>query len=696
MYKSTALLVLILLKLNFLFAQHTQVQKGAVSLSFSLIEGKPYYSVSLGARPIIKQSALGFILDNKIELASGFSLVSIDSSTSSTTWQPVLGEVKEITDDHKELAVHLKQNSSSIEMVLRFRVFADGIGFRYEFPNQPNLKYFIVKEECTQFALAGNHKAFWIPGDFDTNEYMYTTTSISEINNRAAVKEHGEIALRRVPDSLSVQSPLLMKSAEGTYIQIFEANLHNYPAMHLQVNPQALSFTSALVPDANGNKAYLRTPFHTPWRTIIASQKATDILASKTILNLNDPCAIENTSWIKPMKFVGPWWELQRGISSWNYTDNIDKKDANGRLIPNQTHGARNENVKKYIDFAAKHGIDGVLVEGWNTGWEEWFDLWREDVFSFVTPYPDFDVQALNAYAKQKGVSLVMHHETAGSVTSYERQMDTAYRFMKAHGYPAVKTGYVGRINPRSEFHDGQSMVNHYDRVAKATAANQIMVDMHEPVRPTGQSRTYPNWIANEAARGNEFNAFSRGNPPEHETILPFTRLAGGPMDYTPGIFSMKKLVKWDTSHCVHTTLVKQLALYVVMYSPLQMAADLPENYEKYPDAFQFIKDVGLDWDNTWILAAEPGDFIATARKQKGADKWFVGAITDENERTMMIDFSFLPAGKKYIATIYADAADAHWYHNPEAYIIKKQTITSTTKMPVRLAAGGGVAISIL
>lgn len=677
-------------------AQTLFVQNEKVKLTFSLQNGVPTYAVDFDNRPVIKPSRMGLMLKGGINLSQNFTLFKQESGTNNTSWEPVLGEVKTIVDNHKELAVYLQQNNKENHwLIIRFRVFKDGVGFRYEVPQQQNLKYFIVTDELTHFAMAGDHKTFWIPGDYDTNEYSYTTTSMSGINNRVAVTSNKEIALRNAPDSFAVQTPLMMKSNDGLYINIHEANLRNYPAMQLHTDAQSLTFSSNLVPDANGNKAYLRAPANTPWRTILVSDKATDILASKTILNLNDPCEVKDVSWIKPMKFIGPWWELQRSLSTWSYTDNLDTTDANGKLIPHGRHGARNENVKRYIDFAARHGIDGVLVEGWNTGWEEWFDLWKEDVFSFVTPYPDFDVKMLNEYARQKGVQLIMHHETSGSVGSYERQMDTAYRFMKANGYNAVKTGYVGRINPRGEYHDGQWMVNHYERVARKTADYKIMVDMHESVRLTGQSRTFPNWIASEAARGNEFNAFSKGNEPEHESILLFTRFIGGAMDYTPGIFHMTKLVHWDTSHRVHTTLAKQLALYVVMYSPLQMAADLPENYERYPDAFQFIKDVGLDWDNTWILAAEPGDYVLTARKQKGADKWFVGGITDENSRKMMIDFSFLPAGRKYTATVYADATDAHWYHKPEAYTIKKITVTSKTKLPISLAAGGGVAVSV-
>ena len=611
------------------------------------------------------------------------------------TWKPVWGQVSEIRNHYEEVTVHLKQQSTNRLLDIIFRVFADGVGFRYEFPKQPGIKYFIVTAELTQFNLTGNHKAFWIPGDYDTNEYPYTTCKLSEIDNKELVEKSTAIAVRVAPDRYAVQTPLMMKTDDGLYINIHEAALVNYPAMQLHVNDTTYQLSARLVPDAYGNKAYLHAPFHTPWRTIIVSDKATDILASNMILNLNDPSAIKNTSWITPMKFVGVWWEMQTGKGTWSYSDYPDSTDANGNLIPNGRHSANTANVKRYIDFASKNGIKGVLVEGWNTGWEDWFGNWKENVFDFVTPYPDFNVKEISDYAKAKGVDMIMHNETSGSATNYERQMDTAFRFMKEFGYKAVKTGYVGKIIPRGEHHDGQWMVNHYLRTIEKAAAYQIMIDIHEPVRPTGLQRTWPNFLACEAARGNEYNAFSDGNAPEHETILPFTRLMGGPMDYTPGIFKLRNYSSVKGRQ-VHTTLAKQLALYVTLYSPLQMAADLPENYEAHMDAFQFIKDVPVDWDDTKILGAEPGDYIAIARKGKGTDNWFLGAITDENARQFAEDLSFLDKGKKYVATIYADAPDADWKKNPEAYTIKKMAVNSTTNLTLKLAPGGGVAVSIM
>ena len=566
------------------------------------------------------------------------------------------------------------------------------LDFVMNFPKQPGIKYFIVTDELTQFNLTGNHKAFWIPGDYDTNEYPYTTCKLSEIDNKELVEKSTAIAVRVAPDRYAVQTPLMMKTDDGLYINIHEAALVNYPAMQLHVDTASYELSARLVPDAYGNKAYLHAPFHTPWRTIIVSDKATDILASNMILNLNDPSAIQNTSWITPMKFVGVWWEMQTGKGTWSYSDYPDSTDANGNLIPNGRHSANTANVKRYIDFASKNGIKGVLVEGWNTGWEDWFGNWKENVFDFVTPYPDFNVKEISDYAKAKGVDMIMHNETSGSATNYERQMDTAFRFMKEFGYKAVKTGYVGRIIPRGEHHDGQWMVNHYLRTIEKAASYQIMIDIHEPVRPTGLQRTWPNFLACEAARGNEYNAFSEGNAPEHETILPFTRLMGGPMDYTPGIFKLRNYSSVQGRQ-VHTTLAKQLALYVTIYSPLQMAADLPENYEAHMDAFQFIKDVPVDWDDTKILDAEPGDYIVIARKGKGTDGWFLGAITDENPRQFVEDLSFLDKGKKYVATIYADAPDADWKTNPEAYIIKKMTVTNATILTLKLAPGGGAAV---
>jgi hypothetical protein len=589
----------------------------------------------------------------------------------------------------------LKQKTSNRLLDIIFRVFEDGIGFRYYFPVQAFLKYFIVTNEETQFRLAGDHKAFWIPGDFDTNEYPYTVSNISEVDNKNMVDISTAIAVRVAPDRYAVQTPLMMKTADGLYINIHEAALLHYPAMQLHVDRATYELTSSLVPDAFGNKAYLHAPFATPWRTIIVSDKATDILSSRIILNLNAPNVIGDTSWIRPMKFVGVWWEMQTGKSGWNYSDYPDSTDAAGNLLPNHRHGANTANVKKYIDFAAANGIQGVLVEGWDIGWEDWFGNWKENVFDFVTPYPDFDVNALQAYAASKGVQLIMHNETSGSATNYERQMDTAFRFMVSHGYHSVKTGYVGRIIPRGEHHDGQWMVDHYQRVAEKAAYYHVMLDAHEPVRPTGLQRTYPNWMACEAARGNEYNAFSNGNTPEHETILPFTRLMGGPMDYTPGIFKLTHYSS-DTSRRIHSTLAKQLALYITIYSPIQMVADLPENYEAHMDAFQFIRDVPVDWDDTKILAAEPGDYIAIARKQKASDNWFIGVITDEHKRDITADLSFLDKGKKYMATIYGDAETADWQQNPEAYTIHKIMVDHTSHLLLRLASGGGAAVSII
>jgi len=575
-----------------------------------------------------------------------------------------------------------------------FRVFEDGVGFRYNFPKQDSFKYFIVVNELTQFRLAGDHKTFWIPGDYDSNEYPYTTSKISEIDNKALVENSTDIAVWVAPDRYAVQTPLMMKTTDGLYINLHEAALINYPAMQLHVDRDSYTLSSNLVPDAVGNKAYVERPFHTPWRTIIISDKATNILSSKMILNLNEPSKIINPEWIKPMKFVGVWWEMQTGKSTWSYSDFGDSTDVQGHLIPNGHHGANTANVKKYIDFAAKNCIQGVLVEGWNVGWEDWFGNWKENVFDFVTPYPDFDTKQLTQYAKAKGVSIIMHNETSGSATNYERQMDTAFRFMKKFGYTSVKTGYVGRIIPRGEHHDGQWMVNHYERVAQKAAQYQVMLDSHEPMRPTGLQRTYPNWMASEAARGNEYNAFSIGNAPEHETILPFTRLMGGPMDYTPGIFKIQGYSNVPGRQ-VHTTLAKQLALYVTLYSPLQMAADLPENYETHKDAFQFIKEVPVDWDDTKIIEAEPGDYITIARKEKGKSNWFIGAITDENSHTTTIDLQFLDANKKYRATIYKDADNANWKTNPMAYTIQQQTVDQHAKLEIKLAPGGGAAISI-
>lgn len=655
--------------------------------------GQLAYQVTYKGKTVIAPSGLGFTLKTPAASLTRFNWVSADSSLTDQTWSPVWGEQSSIRNHYKQLIVAVADRSGSgILLHVIFRVFNDGVGFRYEFPQQDSLKHFIVADELTQFAVSGDHKAFWIPGDYDTNEFSYYTTKLSEVDATGGGAAQ-EIHAKTFFDKNAVQTPLMMKSADGLYINIHEAALVNYPAMNLVLDKATLTFRSHLVPDAVGNKAYLQAPAKTPWRTIVVSDKAADILMSRMILNLNDPPAVGETAWIKPQKFVGVWWEMHVGRSSWDYSGG----QVGSQQATKVPHGATTANVKKYIDFAAKNGIDAVLVEGWNVGWEDWFGQWKEDVFDFVTPYPDFDVKELSAYAKAKGVRIIMHHETSGSVTNYERWMDTAYRFMKNYGYNSVKTGYVGRIIPRGEHHDGQWMIRHYERVAKKTAGYQIMVDMHESVRLTGLHRTYPNWMASEAARGNEFNAWSTGSPPDHETILPFTRLMGGPMDYTPGIFTIKMShYNAGKKEQVHTTLAKQLALYITMYSPLQMAADLPENYEAHMDAFQFIKDVAVDWDDTKVLEAEPGDYIITARKAKNKNSWFIGAITDENARNFTSLLDFLDGDKNYVATIYRDADTADWQSNPEAYVIEQFIVNNKTRLRLKLAPGGGAAISLI
>ena len=656
-------------------------------------EGVVSYMVDMKGTRVVNPSTLGMKFQKPAVALTQFDFVAVDSSSVDQSWKPVWGEQSTIRNQYKQVSLTLKDKTGSgIQLVIVFRVFNDGVGFRYEFPPQENLNHFVVADECTQFAMTGDHKAFWIPGDYDTNEYSYYETKLSQIDATGGGKAQ-EIYAKTFFDTNAVQTPLMMKATKGFYINIHEAALINYPAMNLVLDKSTMTFHSQLVPDAFGNKAYLQTPATTPWRTIIVSDKAPDILMSKMILNLNEPTKYTDVSWIKPQKFVGVWWEMHVGVASWD----LARSQTASPSAKKVWHGANTANVKKYIDFAAKNGIDGVLVEGWNTGWEDWFGQWKEDVFDFVTPYPDFNVAELSAYAKAKGVQLIMHHETSASVTNYERQMDTAYRFMKQYGYNAVKTGYVGHIIPRGEHHDGQWMVKHYERVAQKTGSYHIMVDMHEPVRPTGLHRTYPNFLACEAARGNEFNAWSSGNAPDHETILPFTRLMGGPMDYTPGIFKIK-MNYYDSAkkEQVHTTLTKQLALYITMYSPLQMAADLPENYEAHPDAFQFIKDVAVDWDDTKVLDAEPGDYIIEARKAKGKDNWFLGAITDENARKAKVALSFLDQDKKYVATIYRDAKQADWKKNPEAYVIERCIVDAHTSLKLSLAPGGGTAVSFM
>ena len=667
-----------------------------LSLTFSLSkEGKPTYSVNYKNQSIVKESTLAILLKGLPALDANFRIDSIGQKKVNETWQPVLGEQSNIKNNYNEMTVALSQTSTNRKINIIFRVFDEGVAFRYDFPKQKNLDYFIISDEKTQFNLTGNHKTFWLPGDFDSQEYPYTESKLSEINTDNIDKNNG-IGLKSIAGKYVVQSPLMMKSAEGVYINIFEAAVVNYPVMHLDLVPEAFQLTSRLVPNAIGDKAYLQTPCVSPWRTIMVSDDARDIVSSKMILNLNEPCKIADVSFIKPMKFVGVWWEMHVGRSTWDYAGSQNAQNAaDGQLKPSGKHGATTENTKKYIDFAAKNGFDGVLVEGWNTGWEDWFGNWKENVFDFVTPYPDYNLKEVNDYAKSKGVKMIMHNETSASVANYERHMDRAFNLMKEYGYPAVKTGYVGRIIPRGEFHDGQAMVNHFNYVAQRAADFQIMVDSHESSRPTGYSRTYPNYVAAEAARGNEFNAWSVGNPPMHETILPFTRLLGGPMDYTPGIFEIK-MSYYDKSKTeqVHTTLAKQLALYLTMYSPVQMAADLPENYERYPDAFQFIKDVAVDWQDSKYLEAEPGDYLTVARKEKNGERWFLGAITDENARDTEIKLDFLSPNKKYKAIIYQDGTDADWKNNPKSYAIKTIQVTSKSKIKLHLANGGGTAIS--
>ncbi|MCQ2351622.1 MAG: glycoside hydrolase family 97 protein [Paludibacteraceae bacterium] len=663
-------------------------------------KGTPTYSVSYKGKAVIEPSSMGFKFADGKDYSNWFTIVKVDTTSFNESWKPVWGEVSTIVDNHNELTALLRHVPTNTFMTIRFRVFDDCAAFRYEFDRDSNHAYIKVANEVSQFNLTGDHKTFWIPGNPDSNEYRYLTTPLSGID--ASKADGNAIGTHMIVANNCIQSPVMMKSSDGLYINIFEAALSDYPAMMLTIDKNEFCFTSLLAGSAvKGVTAFLQTPCKTPWRTIIVSDKAEDILASKSILNLNEPCKIENTDFIKPFKMVGVWWEMHvPRRSTWNYADEWNLKlegtDWNA-LKPNGRHGANTENVKKYIDFAADNGIDAVLVEGWNVGWEDWAGNWKEEVFDFVTPYPDFNVKEITSYAASKGVKMIMHHETSSSVTNYERRIDSAIEFMKKWGYTGVKTGYVGWIIPRGETHDGQWMVQHYDRVIKKMADAGIMIDEHEAVRPTGQCRTYPNLLACESARGNEFNAWSDGNLPEHETILPFTRLMGGPMDYTPGIFKIKMSEYYkDGNNCqVHTTLAKQLALYVTMFSPVQMAADIPENYLKHMDAFQFIKDVAVDWDDTKVLEAEPGDYITIARKAKGSDKWFIGAITDENRRTTEIKLDFLDKGRKYIATIYADGKDADWESNPVSYSITTKKVTSKSVLKLTLANGGGCAISI-
>lgn len=705
-----------------------------LELSFSLSNsGEPQYSLKMDGKTILREGKMGFDIKHQggvndiqpfvkgwhvrksntslhpSQLKKGFTIDSVVRRTVDDKWAPVWGEEKEIRNHYNELMVVLNQETDekqSRSMIIRFRLFDDGLGFRYEFPKQDNLSYFIIEREVTEFIPAEDLTAFWIAGDYDSNEYLYTTSKISEIAELYPnFDREGNSCLFPMPVS-GVQTPIMFKNdSSSLYMNIHEAALNNFPAMQLEVSTcsdRTTKFTAHLVPDALDNRGYVQTPQNTPWRTIVVADNAPAILESRLILNLNEPCAIKDTKWIRPQKFVGVWWQMfAPGQGSWSYSDEWNVKlgvTDFASMKPNGRHAANTDNVKKYIDFASKNGIHGVLVEGWDIGWEDWTGQFKENVFDFMTPYPDFDVVALREYAKKKGVQLIMHHETSGSISNYERYLDRAYQFMKDNNYSAVKSGYVGPIIPRGEHHYGQMAVNHYLHCIRRAADYEIMVDAHEPVRPTGMHRTYPNYLAAESARGTEFETFfEKGNSPEHTTILPFTRIMGGPMDYTPGIFEQKMSKYGDgkSKARVHTTLTKQLALYVTLYSPLQMVADLPQNYERFPDAFQFIREVPTDWDFTKVLEAEPGDFITTARKEKNADRWFIGAITDENARTATIDLSRIPlsAGKYYEATIFADGEDAHWDDNPQSYTIATQKIDSSTVLHIPLAPGGGCAI---
>ena len=681
---------------GFTQAQTVSSPSGKIALTFTLTAaGQPTYEVNYKTKTVVMKSNLGIKLKDKTALNADFEIQTSKNNTFNESWKPVLGEQASIVNHYNELVVGLVQKGTNIKVNLVFRAFDEGVAFRYDFPKQKELNYFVISDEVTQFNLTENNKVFWLPGDLDSNEYEYNETKFSEIDNSKINMNNG-IGVKSIPGKYTVQTPLMMKSPSGVYLNIFEAAVVNYPVMHLKADVTNYKLKSDLVPNAIGDKAYLQTPCVSPWRTIMISDDARDIVGSKMILNLNEPSKIEDTSWIKPMKYVGIWWEMHVGNSTWDYAGSQNATtDFGTKLASSGRHGATTENTKRYIDFAAKNGFDGVLVEGWNEGWEDWSGNWKEEVFDFVTPYPDFDIAAISAYAKAKNVKMIMHHETSGSVANYERRLDRALENMVKYNYPAVKTGYVGKIIPRGEFHDGQTMVNHFNFVARRAADYKLMVNSHESSHPTGYGRTYPNYVAAEAARGTEFNAWSIGNPPMHETILPFTRQLGGPMDYTPGIFEIK-MSHYDKNKTeqVHTTLAKQLALYVTMYSPIQMAADLPENYEKYPDAFQFIKDVAVDWDESAYLQAEPGDYLTIARKAKGKQSWFLGSITDENARQTEIKLDFLAKGKKYKATIYEDAKDADWKKNPIAYRIRTVEVTANSKIKLNLAPGGGTAIS--
>lgn len=693
------ILLMSILAMHWAAAQQQTSPDGNVVLSFSLkADGTPTYKMTYKGKPVINESTLGFTLKKDEPLTNHFKVVSNSKSTFKETWKPVWGEEKEILNHYNELLVQLKQDKTNRLMNIRFRVYNEGVGFRYEFPTQKELTYFVIAEENTQFAMTGDHTAWWIPGDYDTQEYDYNESKLSEIRGLMKQSMTDNVS-QYVFSPTGVQTALMMKTKDGLYINLHEAALVDYALMNLNLDDKNFIFQSWLTPDAKGDKGYLYTPTKTPWRTVMVSDDARNILASRLILNLNDPCALADTSWIKPVKYIGVWWEMITGKSSWAYTDDLptiklDEVDYT-KVKPNGTHAANNDKVRRYIDFAAKHGFDQVLVEGWNVGWEDWFGHRKDYVFDFVTPYPDFDIKALNDYAHAKGVKLMMHHETSGSTRNYERHMKAAYELMNKYGYNSVKSGYVGDILPIGEHHYSQSTINHYLYAIKEAAKHKIMLNAHEAVRPTGLCRTYPNLIGNESARGTEYEAFG-GNKPFHTTILPFTRLQGGPMDYTPGIFETEvKNVNPNNTSQVRSTLAKQLALYVTMYSPLQMAADLPENYERFADAFQFIKDVPVDWQESVYLEAEPGRYITVARKDKHSDNWYVGNTSNENGHTSELLLNFLDKNKKYEATIYADAKNADWQTNPKAYTITKQKVNAKTKLKLTAAKGGGYAISI-
>lgn len=694
---------------------------GKLEMSFHLTgDGTPEYTLDYDGRPVILSSGMGFELRGVLKaqkidynadgtvsksdwkpcesLHDGFAVESVERSSHDETWAPVWGEEDSIRNNYNELAVNLVQASTERRLVIRFRLFNDGLGFRYEFPSQKNLNYFVIKEELTQFAMTADHTAWWIPGDYDTQEYNYTQCRLSEISKHFKEALTGNDS--QTPFSINgVQTSLQLRTDEGLYINIHEAALVNYPCMHLDLDPATLTFTSHLTPDAQGWKGRMQTPCKTPWRTIQVAPSATAQLASRMILNLNEPCALEDVSWIHPVKYVGVWWEMISGKGSWNYTDDFSSVKLGetdySRSTPNGRHSANNANVRRYIDFAAEHGFDEVLVEGWNEGWEDWANCNKDYVFDFITPYPDFDIKALNDYAHSKGVKLLMHHETSASARNYERHMEQAYQLMNRYGYDAVKSGYVGDILPLGEHHYSQWLINHYLYAVTEAARHHIMVNAHEAVRPTGLCRTYPNLVGNESARGTEYQAFG-GTPPSHVTVLPFTRLNGGPMDFTPGIFVMDlaSATGGRNTSWVNATIANQLGLYVTMYSPLQMAADYPEHYEQFMDAFQFIKDVEVDWRRSEYLLAEPGDYIVTARQGKKSGKWFMGGVNDENARTLSVPLSFLENGKTYEATIYADASDAHYRNNPQAYTITGRTVTSSDSLELFMAPGGGFAVS--